>query len=300
MPAEKIRALLATSRIANVPSVVSNVWLGVAAAALCNGRGEMAISISQVILLSVTGVLLYISGNFFNDWMDFDWDVKHRPERALPRKLFVRNDYAWMAMILANLAILLSLQVSGASAGIVIVILISIGIYTWSHKKTPWSVIPMGLCRALLVLLGASIFAINASAIFAALGLLSYIAGLSLNARYESLAEPPRLARIMARGMFFLTALLVCAAAFRLPHFPWICLLGLLPFSAWMLLCFMKWRRPIPHFVSRLLAGIPLVDWILLLPIAAVGSGNATLACWIVPPLAFIAALLLQRLAPAT
>jgi hypothetical protein len=59
--------------------------------------------------------------------------------------------------------------------------------------------------------------------------------------------------------------------------------------------------------VSRLLAGIPLVDWIALLPVAMTFMSNSregawpmALACFLIPPLAFLSALLLQRLAPAT
>jgi hypothetical protein len=61
-------------------------------------------------------------------------------------------------------------------------------------------------------------------------------------------------------------------------------------------------RKPVSVHVSSLLAGIPLVDWMVLLPISlSLGSWNPfAIACFAIPPLAFISALLLQRLAPAT
>ena len=57
-------------------------------------------------------------------------------------------------------------------------------------------------------------------------------------------------------------------------------------------------RNPVP----RLLAGFPLLDWILLLPLAP-GLFPAGPAGWIslwLPPVAWLAGLALQRLAPAT
>jgi hypothetical protein len=61
----------------------------------------------------------------------------------------------------------------------------------------------------------------------------------------------------------------------------------------------------VSRHVSRLLAGIPLIDWMALLPLslpslAMTGTLPFTAACLFVPPLAFVSALLLQRLAPAT
>ncbi|MEO5716834.1 MAG: UbiA family prenyltransferase, partial [Luteolibacter sp.] len=94
----KLHALFATARIANVPSVVSNVWLGVALGIAINtpmGEGQSGPGIpwSHVILLMTAGICLYVGGNFLNDWMDRRWDSENRPERALPRGLFKPETY---------------------------------------------------------------------------------------------------------------------------------------------------------------------------------------------------------------
>ena len=84
-------------------------------------------------------------------------------------------------------------------------------------------------------------------------------------------------------------------------------MVGLIPYAVWLTLGLTLHRKPVPRHVSSLLAGIPLVDAMALLPLAlTLASGAAAwispfgLACFAVPPLAFLAALSLQRLAPAT
>jgi 4-hydroxybenzoate polyprenyltransferase len=84
----KLYALLATARIANVPSVVSNLGVGVLLGSLDTGD-----DFSWPWGLMIAAVLFYVSGNFLNDWADRDWDKVHRPERALPRGLFAAKAY---------------------------------------------------------------------------------------------------------------------------------------------------------------------------------------------------------------
>jgi hypothetical protein len=81
-----------------------------------------------------------------------------------------------------------------------------------------------------------------------------------------------------------------------------VALIAVLPYAIWILLSLSLWRKPVPVHVSRLLAGIPLVDWIALLPLALSGSPTDPFyaACLLIPPTAFVSALLLQRVAPAT
>lgn len=305
----KVHALLSTARVANVPSVVSNVWVGLVLGYL---RYQSAyytpIHVYDLFLLPLAGVLLYLSGNFFNDWMDRKWDETHRPERALPRGLFSPALYAATAMTLALLGLVTAHSVSHLSAWIALGIVFSIVIYTLVHKRTAWGVIPMGLCRALLPVMGCvALFPYVDDVWPAACALFCYIMGLSLSARYESMAEPPKWIGVMSRGLLLGAAVLVAWGNKHLlitfsPN-----VLGVLPYLFWTSLCLRIWRRPIPVLVSRLLAGIPLVDWMTLLPLSITLSLYGThdvlpliVLALIVPPLAFLSALLLQRLAPAT
>jgi hypothetical protein len=137
-------------------------------------------------------------------------------------------------------------------------------------------------------------------------GLFCYIMGISLSARHESMAEPPGSVVVMARGLLLATAILVAWQHRGFQPGQLMSLAGVLPYLAWTSFCLRFRKKPVSKLVSGLLAGIPWVDWMVLLPIflslAGGGAGwiGFAIACFAIPPFAFISALLLQRLAPAT
>ncbi len=318
----KLRPLLATARIANVPSVISNVWVGIAIGSVVQRweHGGEPVWL-HAFFLTLAGVCLYIGGNFLNDWHDREWDAGNRPERALPSGLFSPGLYLAIALLCGIAGVVLALLVGWKCAVVAALIILFIVIYTRWHKMAVWPVIPMGLCRALLPVMGfvgfAAIvrfrltpeFSLPSPSMFItyhALALLIYIAGLSLGARYESSPNPSAVALAASKVALVFSGLLAASL--------WIYLsrkagyIGFIPFAVWMLLCLTKYRRPIPVHVSALLAGIPLIDWIallaycLLLPPLAYPTAIQpyVIACLVIPPLAFVTGRLLQRLAPAT
>jgi len=299
----KINALLATARIANVPSVVSNLGVGIWLGAI-HGGGNFAWPWG----LMAAAVLFYVSGNFLNDWMDRDWDEKNRPERALPRGLFSEISYFRIAiaglgtgLIITASYGLMALVVAGLLVGLII-------LYTLVHKRAAWSVIPMGLCRACLPILGYAAMRgdLAGAVIFPALGLLVYVWALSLSARWEARGNLPASEKWKARGMLLGSGLFVAMLPiFIQPSTGW---MGLIPFAAWLLLCMLKYQSPVSAHVSALLAGIPLMDWILLLPLAKIWLSEKgfeshdpmVLIAMYLPPACFVLGRFLQRLAPAT
>ncbi len=318
----KIRSLLATARIANVPSVISNVWAGIAIGAIVQRweHGGQSVWLDAS-FLSLAGVCLYIGGNFLNDWHDREWDAKNRPERALPTGLFSPGTYLLLAVILELLGLVLALLVSWKCAVVAAAIILFIVIYTRWHKKAVWPVIPMGLCRALLPIMGfvgfASVIRFRAMAEFGlpspslvvafhALALLIYIAGLSLGARYESSSHPSKAALAVSKAALIFSGVLAAALWTYLSVKAGV--IAFIPFAVWMLFCLTKFRRPIPVHVSALLAGIPLIDWIAMLAYGLLAPPATyppaihpyVIACLVIPPLAFITGRLLQKLAPAT
>jgi len=299
----KVRALLATARIANVPSVLSNLAVGVVLGSVLS-EGDFR----WPWLMSIAVVLFYISANFLNDWKDLDWDRKNRPERALPQELFSPRIYLTIGS-LGLVAGLILAGLYGVLALVISLILVAlIAQYTWIHKQVAWSVIPMGLCRACLPLLGFSAVLplLEAPVIIPAIALLIYIVSLSLSARWEARGDLPAKQKWQARGLLLGAGLL--AAGLPLIAIPSLGWLGLIPFGLWMFLCFTKFQSPVPAHVSGLLAGIPLVDWALLLPMGFLWyqegliekADPVFLICLLLAPICFICGRLLQRLAPAT
>lgn len=299
----KLYALLATARIANMPSVVSNLGVGVLLGSLETGE-----DFSWPWTLMIAALLFYVSGNFLNDWADREWDMVNRPERALPRRLFWPHGYLNFACAGIALGMILA-AIHGWGAVIVSVLLVGfIWIYTKIHKQAAWSVIPMGLCRACLPVLGfvGVRGGMVGSMLFPAAALLLYIIALSLSARWESKAEVPEGKKLLSR-LLLLTSGIV-AALLPIMVMPVVGWIGLLAFFLWLLLCVTKYRSPVAAHVSALLAGIPLVDWVTLLPMALIWMHLERVEAFdsmfsiavFLPPVAFVLGRMLQRVAPAT
>jgi hypothetical protein len=317
----RLRALLATLRIANAPSVVSNVWLGVVLGQVLTGNLHR-IAFANTVPPMLVGLLLYFAGNLANDWFDRDWDRERRPERALPAGLFPARAYLAAAVTssIVGLAVAFSFSIPCGLAALFI--LIGVVVYTVIHKRTAWSVIPMGLCRAGLYVLGfasslpgGSLRFLDTMGTEEALmlaglilslcgGLLAYIAGLSMSARYEGMADAPPGPKVIARSLLILP--LIAMSCWLLPMIPTYGWVGMIPYGAWLALCLTRYRRPVSDHVSALLAGIPLVDAIFLLPAGiAIGTEISSyreigLLIAAIPLAAFILGRLLQKVAPAT
>ncbi|MCP5548519.1 MAG: UbiA family prenyltransferase [Akkermansiaceae bacterium] len=308
-------------RVANLPSVVSNVWLGVFVGTLLMSITEDESSPflfpwTSAIAVAAAGSLLYVAGNFLNDWIDRDWDARYRPERALPLGMFRPVLYLVAGILASAVAWGLASWVNDAAFVVSVLISISIWIYTATHKKTAEAVLFVALCRSLLVVLGCvgvmsppvdagGWIAVFLPGLVVSIPLFCYIVGISLTARYESKKLVATWPRVVSVVLLFVPPLLVMGA-FVMSKFAAFGLAGVSPYVGWILFCRLRLMRSVSTYVSGLLAGIPLVDTMFVVPciFMAVFVGDAVtieeLALFTVAPLAFVAGLLLQRLAPAT
>ncbi len=330
----KFRALLATARLPNIPSVVSNVWFGVALGAWQWGWDSDRSLFIKGAVLALCGVLLYLGGNFLNDWHDREWDAEKRPERALPRGLFSPLSYQLRAIRFMGLAVIIAYFISVRCSVVAAAIAGCVVVYTLWHKKAVWAVIPMGLCRALLIVMGflavepellrsepvyrmRLVGTVAAAPTFwehyqpvivlalHAAGLFFWIVGLSLNARYESMPNPPTGPRLLAKGLLCLPVFLM--GAWWIRWYPYPTLLGSLPLILTLVTVLVK-RQSIPVMVASLLAAIPLVEGVAAFPIALsqVPSGERVweqpvlLVTLVLPGLAYMIGRRLQRWVPAT
>ncbi|MDA0768471.1 MAG: UbiA family prenyltransferase [Verrucomicrobia bacterium] len=332
---QRLLDLLAMGRVANVPTVLCNVFTGCLLGAwFWGGLNQDLYPGHKISLLLplLSGACLYLGGCFLNDWSDSHWDKQHRPERAIPSGRIHPQTVLKIAaaLLAAGLALAFYARVWALlpAAAIATAILI----YTRFHKQTPLAIIPMGLCRGLLYVLGffaqalpqpeviaglfekasplvpvwqdysrSSLFLLSLS-----LGLLAYIAGLSLAARFESkgqLIGNTKLLALLLLATPILTHTWIWIEATPKPSYLAAALFALVLLPVITLIR----KRGLGLFVSALLAIIPLIDLIVLAPIsrAAVAgplvvptiSSTTILA---VPFLALLLALALQRLAPAT
>jgi 4-hydroxybenzoate polyprenyltransferase len=353
MPAtirQRLIDLLAIGRVANLPTVWSNVIVGFLLAwstadvfFLAQVNTDEVVFRSNLVALAL--LLLgtscaYLFGTYLNDWKDAEFDREHRPERAIPSGRWSRRAILCLALSFAVVAATCFIYLGFNQLPMVVwgaALLACIVIYTFTHKKTPRAIIPMGLCRSILYALGFFVvyvptlqnhtFATGPTVspfddlrshsllilILMAMGILCYVGGLSLAARYESRPENLRIPRAFLWFLIFFPFLTHSWWwIWERPPFlegwelaiPVLC--GLLPFLFWTTRALFVLRNNIPDFVSRALAGLCLVDLLAFPGIAAtIRTGWFPLDAYpillaFIPLALFLVALLLQRIAPAT
>ena len=330
--------LLAAGRVANLPSVVSNVLLGCGLGVFFRNFGTEV----TLVLPCLVGCSLYVGGCFYNDWADRNWDAENKPKRAIPSKRLAPRLMLSSSIFLMLLGLTFSALIGWEALLVAVGIVAAICVYTWIHKKTAWGVLPMGLCRALLYSLGflsqewsqnmhhlwglksgvdgqilmvprpgsnAHEFMLQVENLaILSIGLLTYVAGLSLFARAESKPVVPQTNRVL--GILLMSLVALSHSYLFMRELLFWNLLSLLPFVAGLVWGTLQMKRSVPKGVSILLANICLVDFIVAVPLAIVflsdpyakfGLTDAQILLFpIAPILAFVLALILQKIAPAT
>jgi 4-hydroxybenzoate polyprenyltransferase len=293
-----LRDALVLGRVSNLPTVWTNTLVGLVLA------GGVAGDI-RILPLLLALSLFYLGGMYLNDAFDAALDAVERPERPIPSGRIGRGSVFALgfAMLGGGLALLLwlGLGIAGgtgywpAAAGLALAA--AILFYDWHHKNNPLSPLVMGLCRVLVyVTAGLSVAVPLPAALWLGAGaLLCYLIGLTYIAKQENLT---RVANLWPLG--FLAAP-VAYGAVLIAGQPWTALpwlaLPWLALIAWMAraLWFLRRRGPgdIPRAVTSLLAGICLLDAVLI-----AGAGAPGLAFLAV--LAFPITVVFQRYVPAT
>jgi hypothetical protein len=275
------RTALRLGRVSNLPTVWSNTLAGIVLAG-----GAVDSPRTPVLLLALS--LFYTAGMFLNDAFDRDIDARERPERPIPAGE-VRAQTVFLAgfgMMAAGLLCLLwagygveggtgaGPALGGLALGAAIVA------YDWHHKANPLSPLLMGLCRVLVYLTAALAvsWTLPAPLWSAAVVLLCYLIGLTYVAKQETLGEVRNLWPLL-----FLAVPVVYGAAHVLDT-PGGILLWLL-FVAWIgvALWFLRRRRPgdVPRAVISLIAGISLLDAVLITGAGAIAVALLALAAFV-------------------
>jgi 4-hydroxybenzoate polyprenyltransferase len=244
-----------------------------------------------LLCVSISVSFLYLGGMFLNDAFDAGFDRNHRRTRPIPSGAITEKEvwrwgFAWLVLGLAGLA-----GMGAVTAVLGLVLAGCILFYNAIHKIMVIAPVLMGGCRFLVYLAAASVGlnGVTGESIWKGLALASYIVGLSCLARKESAPV-----RIQYWPCIVLAApLLVAGLADDGPdgRAAAICSVVLILWVVWTLLQTFGREHPnIGRVVSRLLAGIALVD---LLAVADL-SAAAIFLVW------FLLALLLQGFIPAS
>jgi uncharacterized membrane protein len=203
-------------------------------------------------------------------------------------------------------------------------------LYTVLHKKHSYSIWIMGACRGGLYALGcAAMFSgksfiemiaredayfrvlINAFFFLPVIGMICYIAGISLLARYETRSdELKKNAKVFASMLLLIPCMThSCVMIYaslessmssgHLSSGKFVAA-GIIPFLLYTLWVIYS-KSSVSKKVGRLLAGISLVDSVFLFCLVLLIQGfGSTFFIPLIPILCFFSALLLQKIAPAT
>jgi UbiA prenyltransferase family protein len=283
---------LRLGRVSNLPTVWSNV---LATLALSGALGLSADVLWSCLIFSG----FYVGGMYLNDAFDHRIDKQHRPTRPIPSgqvSLSLVYSLGFGALGLATLLLGLLAQHAGGSvfraAGSGALLAGLIVFYDAYHKQNPLSPVLMGACRVMVYIAGA--FAVRVSLAegvpWGAAMLLCYLVGLTYAAKQEALN---RLTRVWPLAFLAAPAVYGLLLMSRQP-LVWPFLVG---FVLWVLhaLSFLRSGpgRSVPGAVVRLIAGIALLDAVL---IAATGAG-----AWALTAVALCALTrLFQRYIPGT
>jgi len=290
-----LRTLLILGRISNLPTI----WTNVAVGWFLSGGGW-----TTELLWVIAGMsLLYLAGMTLNDAFDAEWDRENAPERPIAGG-HISAKTVWVigfAQMLGGAALILFFTSVHPFllGGLVFAILL----YNWLHKHWAGSVIIMGLCRAFVYLGAGSAVAAQASSIelpepvyIVALGVILYIAGLTLAARSEHLKSPgglPFSTRIMLMSpvlfpLFGSRMLQPGSSPIQIA----LIIIGLFGIWSWLVIMLKALRERVPKGIAFAIAGIAFYD----AAIVAFADWRAAVACLA----CFALTLFAQRYIPAT
>lgn len=323
---ETLSALLASGRIANLPTVWSNVlvgfWLSSSLIALDpEHANDGGIKLLTLLITILVASMIYVGGCLLGDAVDAKFDQKHRPERPIPRGILSAGSVKLTGLLLLVISLigwLLGHQLWAQPIQPHLIILVCLLIalvscYAFFHKKNKAAaLLMMASCRFMLVMLalGAAHEVLPAEPsvkttfishhfdwvqawmILLASSVGLYTLLLSWVASTESSPGAFKSRNILAALLLSVPLLTVfcrpmLSATAYTGH-----LVALIIIYLWLCYSLMTLKRSKPGFVSRALAGFCLLDacfLALLDPVLAM-----------IPLLLFVLALAMQRYTPAT
>lgn len=285
---KKLLAWVRLARLSNAPTAIADVIMGAAVA-----RG-LWFADGTTALLAMASLCLYHGGMVLNDAVDAEVDADQDRGRPIASGLITRAAAYRCAWGLLAVGVVTASAVSyshGSYMAAVLALLIAgcVVLYNTRFKRTLLGPLLMGTCRALNVLLGASVALTAGLVVQLAPGVLAYVAGLTLFARDEAFGG--RRGQLLAGVSISVLGLLWLATA------PWITPVGRWPRAdafTWALLwlvtaCFVfrgaaaAILQPTPTRIGRAVGigvqGIVVIDAALAAGYASPVAGLAVLAC---------------------
>lgn len=274
---------LRLGRVSNLPTVWTNVLVGVV---LAQGDPTAAVAhwsalpLSLTLLLCVALSLLYVGGMFLNDGFDRAYDAQMRPERPIPSgdvsasTVFITG-FGLLACGIAMITATDSVVGTGPPAALAAALLAGmIVVYNAWHKGNPLSPVVIAVCRALVYVTAGLVVAttLPASVMIAAMVTFSYLIGLSYAAKQENLLRLGALWPLAFLAAPLAYGALTAGSGDRPVGVDLVLWLALLLWIGHNVRRLLQGGPGIGHGVTGLLAGICLVDALMLAANGAAGS----------------------------
>ena len=187
---EKFRAILATGRVANLPTVWSNVimafYLALTLSSIDEFEQKQAFTLWLVFFASIATSCLYVGGCMLGDYRDISFDRENRPNRPLVTGLLSPSSVAITAISLLTLGLLIgglstvsaltitfgipistilasnidgiALLLRADQLSLLALLVFFIITYALFHKRSrPFALANMALCRTQLVIFAAAL-----------------------------------------------------------------------------------------------------------------------------------------------
>ena len=290
------RTALQLGRVSNLPTV----WTNTLTAIVLSGAST---SFPNTMLLVWAMSLAYTGGMYLNDAFDREIDALERPGRPIPsnkvtaREVFIAG-FAMLGMAILLVGLVAS-HLDNALPALTscIALCVSIVGYNVWHKGNPSSPILMGICRSLVYVTTALAISPepNIGVYVGACIMLAYLIGLTYTAKQEQFGHVSTLWPLV-----FLAAPLLYGAYNA--NGSWVVWTTVALASTWIAFCLTLILRrkngDIPRAVVNLIAGISLVDALLVATAAVTFAAALSVTMLILLPLlfgAFALTLLLQR-----
>lgn len=203
-----VGAWLELMRIGNAPTVVSNVFAGMAVG-LQARLADIPVPLGTGAVLVAGTVLTYVAGMILNDAFDAQADARERPSRPIPSGRIGIAGARFVGLLTLGVGAAM-LAVSGEGTPWWAVLLAgSVVLYNAIHAWFPGAFVVMAACRAIVPVIAARAVSPGADGAllgWVAGGAFAYVAALGLVARNEVQGLPP-----VARAVRWTLPIAACA-----------------------------------------------------------------------------------------
>lgn len=287
-----IKTALELGRVSNLPTVWTNTLAGAVLAAGILQPGF-------IVLLMLAMSLAYIGGMYLNDAFDRKIDAQERPERPIPSGRIKASEVFATGFTLLIASVLLTTWAAygwGFNTLLVAVmsvtLCVTIVLYDSWHKNNPISPLIMGVCRVLVILIAgfASTDTPSPMLFYGAAAVLCYLIGLTYVAKQENLNAVKNLWPLV-----FLIAPIGFGVFHAFGNWHGAIVTALLAAMVIAAVFFVRRRQDgdIPKAVVTMIAGISLVDAVLIISVSSL-----IIAAWAIA--GFLLTLALQRFISGT